>query len=82
MYINANEKIDKYFEFVIELLAGLKFTAWGGFLVIPFIGSEKNIFVEIGFPLDYQNNGMAFWIANTFHYTLVFDHSLFSKIRI
>ncbi|XP_037032787.1 odorant receptor 94b-like [Bradysia coprophila] len=35
-------------------------------LLAPFIASKKIIIFEIGFPLDYKNSEIAFWIANSF----------------
>lgn len=32
-------------------------------LVVPFIGSDKIVFLNIGFPFDYKNNEIAYLIA-------------------
>lgn len=40
-----------------------------GFLVtvgLTFLGNERVLFMEIGFPLDYRKSEIAFWCAFTF----------------
>lgn len=40
-------------------------------LIVPFLGSEKKLFFNIGFPLDWQHSEFAYWIAFTFILTEV-----------
>lgn len=35
-------------------------------LIMPFVGKERKLFVDIAFPLDYKNNEIAFWVAFLF----------------
>lgn len=34
--------------------------------IYPFLGSEKALFMEIAFPLNWKESDIAFWIANIF----------------
>lgn len=35
-------------------------------LLVAFIGSEKNLFLNVVFPLDYKKSDIAYWIAFLF----------------
>lgn len=35
-------------------------------IIIPFVGSEQNLFLEIAFPWDYKNSEIAYWAAHIF----------------
>lgn len=45
-------------------------------VVLSVLGSEKKLFLKIGFPLDYQNSETAFWIAALFLFTGNFLYSI------
>lgn len=34
--------------------------------IVPFVGNEKKLFLNIAFPLDWRNGGTAFWLAHAF----------------
>lgn len=53
-------KITKFFIVVIYL------TNLVAVPVFPFIGSDKKLFYDIAFPLDWRNNDFAFWMAFMF----------------
>lgn len=36
------------------------------FAVFPFLGDKKMMLVKVGFPLDYENDDISFWIAHIF----------------
>lgn len=36
---------------------------------VPFIRSKKNLFLNVGFPLDYKNDEISFWIVFLFVFT-------------
>lgn len=38
-------------------------------LVLSLFGSEKTLFFDIGFPLDWKNSDIAFWMATVFIFT-------------
>ncbi len=49
----------------------------------PLLRTEKKLFVNFGFPLDWKNNDLAYWLANLFFATqmiIVFFGSTFSVI--
>lgn len=69
----VNKKISEFMKFVILLI--ILNALLGGFCdstVAPFVGSEKNLFFKIGFPFDWKNNEVAFWMANLFLFTEVY----------
>lgn len=74
----------KIFEICITILVFLSFcTASYTVLVVPFVGNEKKLFLNIGFPLDWKNGNFAFWLAFTFFCTeviLTFLAFLFSVL--
>lgn len=37
--------------------------------LLPFFTSERNLFITIGFPVDYKNSDIAFCFANFFLFT-------------
>lgn len=53
-------KITKFFIFIIYLTNTL------AVLIVPFLGSEKKLFFNIAFPLDFSSNEFAFWLAFVF----------------
>lgn len=64
----VNEKLSRFIQFVMVLLIYL-FVADCTVGAIPFVTSERTLFFKIGFPLDWRNNEIAFWIANTYVFT-------------
>nr|QGW45416.1 odorant receptor 43 [Bradysia odoriphaga] len=60
-----NVKLRKFRKFVISICI-MAIIACFEVLVVPLIVSEKTLILEIGFPLDYKNSEIAFWIANSF----------------
>lgn len=46
-------------------------TAVCALLLVPFVGSERKLFFNIGFPLDWKNNEFAYWLAFAFLLTSV-----------
>lgn len=52
--------------------------------VVPFIGCEKKLFFNIGFPLDYTKSEAGFWIAFAFTFiaVLLFNLSVLFSIMV
>lgn len=67
----TNEKISKFVGFVVLIIFFINLAGFCIF-VTPFIGSEKRLFFNVAFPLDYKNNEIAFWIAATFVITEIY----------
>lgn len=65
----VNKKLGKFIKFVIVLVFACIFGILLEVTVIPFVGSEKTLFLKIGFPWDWKNNEAAFWAANAFLFT-------------
>ena len=62
----VNEKSNRFSRFASALIICLTVANCCEVTVLPFIGSEKTLFLKIGFPLDWRNNEIAYWIANFF----------------
>lgn len=61
---SINKKLGRFIKFVIALFcAGITASCFGC-IVVPLVKSERAIILKFGFPLDWLNSGIAFWIAN------------------
>ncbi|XP_037032673.1 odorant receptor 94a-like [Bradysia coprophila] len=60
-----NVKLRQFRKFVL-LVCVMATVACFEVLFVPFVAKKKNLIFEIGFPLDYKNSEIAFWIANSF----------------
>ncbi|XP_037026086.1 odorant receptor 94a-like [Bradysia coprophila] len=60
-----NAKLRGFMNFVLVFLI-LSVAGSSGSLILSFRGSEKTFFLKIAFPMDYQNNEIAFWFATIF----------------
>ncbi|XP_037049672.1 odorant receptor 22a-like isoform X2 [Bradysia coprophila] len=61
-----NNKMEKFIKFVVTFLSSAFIMCSCAIIIVPFVGSEKKLFVSIAFPLDYRNDAIAFWIAHIF----------------
>lgn len=62
----VSDKLKIFMRFVSFFLSFLLFGSACDLLIVPFLGSEKKLFVNIAFPLDWRNNEIAYWIAFAF----------------
>lgn len=62
----VNRKLKTFMNFVTALYCYIYFASFLSAVVIPFIGCEKRLVLDIGFPFDYKNNEIAYWIAFSF----------------
>ncbi|XP_037039814.1 odorant receptor 4-like [Bradysia coprophila] len=60
-----NEKHEGFIKFVIVFVMIVIITGLS-VVFLSFTGKEKKLFLGIGFPLDYKNSDIAFWIATIF----------------
>lgn len=68
----VNDTLKNLMRFV-RVFISLSYTAMTcSQLVIPFLGGEKKLFFNVGLPLDWKNNEIAFWIAFVFLVTEIF----------
>lgn len=63
------DKLKNFIKFVTILLSFIYLCVVCGVLVVPFIGADKKLFFNIGFPIDYNNSDVAYCIAFTFFTT-------------
>lgn len=62
----VNKKLRNFMNIVTVVLCYIYFGVASSGFVAPFIGKERKLFFNIGFPFDYKNNEIAFWIAYAF----------------
>lgn len=62
----VNEKLQNFVKFLTAFSVTNCCSASCAAAIVPFIGSEKSIFFNIYFPLDYKNDEISFWIAFVF----------------
>lgn len=58
--LNTFVKVGAYFFFLCIIMASTVA------FILPFVGNEKKLFFNIGFPFDWKNNAIAYWIAYVF----------------
>lgn len=62
----VNDKINVFMAFATVLLCSVCLCAASISFIVPFVGKERNLFFQIGFPLDWRNNEFGYWVAFTF----------------
>lgn len=67
-----NRKLKHFMIFVKVFFSCSVLIAICALLIVPFLGTERKLFFNIGFPLDWQHNNFAYWIAFIFILTEVF----------
>lgn len=67
LLVNHNLKI--LMKFVTVFLSLTYFASFRCLLILPFLASEKRLFPNIGFPLNWENNEVSYWVAFTFVFT-------------
>lgn len=65
-YALYNAKLRGFTKFVIVFVMSFFIGGVAAAIVLPFVGSEKTLFFEIWFPLDWKNNELGFWLATIF----------------
>lgn len=66
-----NDKLNMFMKFTTFFVFSMIFSAAVALLGIPFVGSERNLFFNVAFPLDYKNSDTKFWIAYAFIFSEV-----------
>lgn len=66
VFTNVDKKLKMFMKLNTYFFCYSCFMAFCVNLIAPFIGSDNNLFFNIGFPLDYKNNDFAYWIAILF----------------
>ncbi|XP_037025628.1 odorant receptor 94a-like [Bradysia coprophila] len=65
-YVLFKDKLKGFITFLICFEIAVAVGAVLSVLVLPFFGSEKTLFFEIAFPLDWRNNDVAFCVVTVF----------------
>lgn len=81
-YATFNNKLIKFAKLVGIYLTLTVFGAVLSAVVIPLVGTENTLFLEIGFPLDWKNSDIAFWIAITYLTIQIFISVVVSAFTI
>ena len=66
------EKVRGFMKFVFVFMTTLTTADFLMSVVYPLVGSERTLFIEIAFPLDYKNSDIAFFIAAVWFFTETF----------
>lgn len=59
-----------FFIYVILIAAGI-------IIGTSLIGNERRLFVDIGFPLNYKDSEVAYWVAYVFLSTEIVVHLMY-----
>lgn len=70
-FSQTNDKLNIFMKFSTAFVSLVYFCGISMVLVIPFLSTERTLFFNIGFPLDWKNNEFAYWMAFTFVVTQV-----------
>ncbi|XP_037030722.1 odorant receptor 94a-like [Bradysia coprophila] len=65
-YATFNNKLKKFAKWSGIFAIATSLGAFLSAVLIPFMGTEKTLFLEIGFFLDWKNSDIVFWIAAFF----------------
>lgn len=61
-----NSKLKGFVRFTIVSFIIIFVVLFTEFMIFPFVGNEKTIFLKVAFPLDYENDEIAFWIVHIY----------------
>nr|QGW45398.1 odorant receptor 25 [Bradysia odoriphaga] len=61
-----NQKLKMFMKFMKIFFSCSVLIAICAMFIVPFIGSERKLFFNIGFPLDWRHSEFGFWAAYTF----------------
>lgn len=62
----VNRKVDSFATYAVFYFFSCVIIASAASGVVPFVGSENKLFFNVGFPMDYKNNEIAYWVAFLF----------------
>lgn len=62
-------QLRKFVDLMLIFIIAVACSCGSTVLILPFIGSETQLFLRIGFPFDYKQNVCALWIALAFEVT-------------
>lgn len=65
-YHAFNENLCRFMKIFQTLSFISVITTFAELAIFPFLGSEKTMICKFGFPLDYENDDISFWIAHLF----------------
>ncbi len=71
-YTAVIEKLKFLMKFVVFFLSVTCFTVSSILFVAPFVGAERKLFFQIGFPLDWRKSEVGYWMAFIFIVTEAF----------
>lgn len=59
----VNNKLNALMLFVSSLFWSTAFSGVSIAFITPFVGREKNLFLRVGFPLDWRNDELSYWVT-------------------
>lgn len=75
-FILINNKMKYLRNFVVAFVSSAFCVGIYSTLLVPFLVSERKLFFSIGFPLDWRNDELAYWLAVAFLFTEVIIMSI------
>lgn len=83
-FTRTMDKLRNFFTFVSMFFIAATWSCVFSAFIVPFLGSEKELYFNIAFPMDYKNDKIFFWIAFAFEaagqvftaYTFLFNSTM------
>lgn len=69
VFEKVNDKLNRFMKIMKVFMYITFYFGGSATVVLPFIRSERKLFLNLGLPFDYKNNEIAFWIALAFMFT-------------
>lgn len=66
VFTAVNDKLNTFMAFASLLLCSAGLSTVSISFIVPFVGRERNLFLRVGFPLDWRNNDLSYWVAFMF----------------
>lgn len=62
-----NNALDNLLTFCVFVFSAVNFSEVSSVIILPiYFRNERKLFFNIGFPMDWRNDDLAFWLADTF----------------
>ncbi len=67
----VNNKLKKFMKFCAAFLGTVLMSGICVSFFVPFFSTDRKLFINFGFPFDWRNNEVAYWLAHLFFVTQV-----------
>ncbi|XP_037033155.1 putative odorant receptor 71a [Bradysia coprophila] len=63
----VNDKLNNLLTFSVFVFGSVNFAEFSSVVIVPISAhNERQLFFNIGFPLDYKNSDLAYWLADLY----------------